>query len=278
MILSRRITVYLTTLVRHFQPWFLLVLLLSNQAWADDGMPGRALYPAVKPIELGRLYALRPNVTIVDVRSRYEYETLHIKDAVNIVFGGQGFIEAIRKLRAESAKPIAFYCNGRTCEKSYQAAMEAQNGGVDNVYAFDAGAFEWTEAHPEEAVLLGQSPVDKTKLISSKKLAAHSLSPKEFERRIDKDTLLIDVQDTFQQEGISLFHVQQESVPLDNKALQKYINQAKAQNKTLLIYDATGNQVRWLQYYLEGQKVSSYYFMQGGAKAYYKMMMSEILR
>ncbi|MDX1803386.1 MAG: glycerol-3-phosphate 1-O-acyltransferase, partial [Alcanivorax sp.] len=39
---------------------------------------------------------------------------------------------------------------------------------------------------------------------------------------------------------------------------------------TLLIYDAVGKQVRWLQYMLEAEGVKDYYFMQGGAKSFYE--------
>lgn len=39
-------------------------------------------------------------------------------------------------------------------------------------------------------------------------------------------------------------------------------------NKKLLIYDAVGKQVRWLQYLLEKNNVTGYYFMKGGIKSY----------
>jgi len=40
----------------------------------------------------------------------------------------------------------------------------------------------------------------------------------------------------------------------------------------LMIYDAAGKQVRWLQYYLEDKGLKSYYFMAGGINAYYNEM------
>ncbi|MFX1517887.1 MAG: sulfurtransferase, partial [Promethearchaeota archaeon] len=47
------------------------------------------------------------------------------------------------------------------------------------------------------------------------------------------------------------------------------VGKALKENKTLLIYDAAGKQVRWLQYYLEDKGLKSYYFMAGGINAYY---------
>lgn len=259
--------------------WLLLtaLLLAAAPAWASDEMPGRSRYPTVKWVELAQLQAMRPNVIIVDTRSRYEFDTLHIKDAVNVVLGEKGFVEAIKALRAESTHPIVFYCNGRTCMKSYQAALEAQNNGVGNVFAYDAGIFDWVKAYPDDSVLLGRSPVDAASLIGKAKLDAHTLSPADFEKRIGDNALILDVRDKFQQEAITLFPMRQRSVPLDNAALKKYVEQARQEGKTLLIYDEAGQQVRWLQYYLESEKVASYYFMAGGAKGYFDLMMGDIV-
>jgi rhodanese-related sulfurtransferase len=254
-----------------------VLLLAGGGVWASDEMPGRSRYPTVKWVELAQLQAMRPNVIIVDARSQYEFDTLHIKDAVNIVLGAQGFVDAIKALRAESTHPIVFYCNGRTCMKSYQAALEAQNGGVDNVFAYDAGIFDWVKAYPDDSVLLGRSPVDPARLIGKDKLKAHTLSPAEFEKRIGDNTLILDVRDQFQREAITLFPMLQRSVPLDNAALKKYVDQARQEGKTLLIYDETGQQARWLQYYLESEKVDSYYFLAGGAKGYFDLMVGDII-
>lgn len=256
----------------------LTALLLGSAAvWASDDMPGRSRYPTVKTVELAQLQAMRPNVIIVDTRSRYEFDTLHIKDAVNVVFGDKGFLDGIKALRAGSPHPIVFYCNGHTCMKSYQAALEAQNNGVGNVFAYDAGIFDWVKAYPEDSVLLGRSPVDAASLISKAKLDAHTLSPADFEKRIDDNVLILDVRDKFQQEATTLFPMRQRSVPLDNAALKKYVEQARQEGKTLLIYDEAGQQVRWLQYYLESEKVASYYFMAGGAQGYFHMLMGDIV-
>lgn len=259
--------------------WLLLtaLLLVAAPAWASDEMPGRSRYPTVKWVELAQLQAMRPNVIVVDTRSRYEFDTLHIKDAVNVVLGDKGFVEAIKALRAESTHPIVFYCNGRTCMKSYQAALETQNNGVGNVFAYDAGIFDWVKAYPDDSVLLGRSPVDAASLIGKAKLDAHTLSPADFEKRIGDNALILDVRDKFQQEATTLFPMRQRSVPLDNAALKKYVEQARQEGKTLLIYDEAGQQVRWLQYYLESEKVAAYYFMAGGAKGYFDLMMGDIV-
>ncbi|MGD8885229.1 MAG: rhodanese-like domain-containing protein, partial [Gammaproteobacteria bacterium] len=75
---------------------------------------------------------------------------------------------------------------------------------------------------------------------------------------------------------LSIFVGREHRVSIDNtRRLDRYIEKAKRENKALLIYDAAGKQVRWLQYYLEDKGLTSYYFMKGGIRAYYKDIKSD---
>ena len=94
------------------------------------------------------------------------------------------------------------------------------------------------------------------------------LAPEAFGERVGSDTIVLDIRDTMQKNTINLFPMRQRSVPLDNTKLKGYVDKAKKENKTLMVYDAVGKQVRWLQYYLEDEGVKRYYFMKGGAKAF----------
>lgn len=250
----------------------LLLSLLLFQAYsisANDEFPHRSLYPKIKTIELEQLYQQRSDVLIFDVRSSYEYDTLHIKGAQHLALDDHTFVAKLLELRKADERPMIFYCNGHTCKKSYQATQKAMHGHIDNVYAYDAGIFEWTKSHPAEAVLLGKSPVDKTRLISKEKLNSHMLAPEEFAKRVGNSAITLDIRENVQKEGLSLFPARQRSVPLDNSKLKSYVDMAKNSGKTLLVYDAVGKQVRWLQYYLEDEGVTDYYFMKGGAKAFF---------
>ena len=245
-----------------------LFLIQATTVSANEDFPHRSLYPKVKPIELEELYKQRGEVLIFDVRSSYEYETLHIKGSQHLALDDRDFVSTLRLLRKKDKRSLIFYCNGHTCKKSYKATQKAMSGNIDNVFAYDAGIFEWTKAHPDEAVLLGNSPVDPTRLISKEMLNAHTLDPETFGERVGNNAITLDIRDTMQKDAISLFPMRQRSVPLDNNRLQSYVDKAKSQDKTLLVYDAVGKQVRWLQYYLENEGVTNYYFMKGGAKAF----------
>ncbi len=242
---------------------------------SDEEYPNRVLYPEVPYISLEDLYKQKDNTLIVDVRSAYEYETLRIKDAVNISLNSADYLERIKTLRAKSNKTIAFYCNGKTCRKSYKAARRALRADINNVVAYDAGIFDWASQYPQDSELLGKSPIKPGQLISSKKFKQHQLETDDFMNKASKRAIILDVRDPTQRDGLFIFNGSEIPVPLDNDKMQKYINQAKSQNKPLMIYDAVGKQVRWLQYYLEDQKLGSYYFMQGGAKSFFDGLLSE---
>lgn len=239
-----------------------------------DEFPGRKLYSHVPYITINQLHDEYDNTVIVDARSSVEYETLRITSAVNIPLSLDN-IKYKKKLlalrEANPGKKIVFYCNGHTCMKSYKATYRATViAKLDDVYAFDAGIFDWTKAHPDKAVLLGQTPVDPKKLLSKAKLKKHTLPAAEFIEKSKNNAIILDVRSRHQRDGFYVFSRYEESIEMEDKvSLNKFIKQAKAQNKTLFIYDAVGKQVRWLQYYLEQQNAGPYYFMKGGAQAFF---------
>ena len=258
--------------------WLLMPFLFSSGVFAvEDGFPGRGEYPDVLVYEKSQLFNDFSDVVLVDTRSKYEYETLRIKGAVNIPVSSKDFGEKLKKLRASTSKPIVFYCNGRTCLKSYIAGREANNLNIADTYAFDAGVFEWAKTFPSHATLLGKSPINPDDIIPAKMYTSRLLDPEKFSEKayqMRSRSLVIDVRDRYQRAGTGLFPSRERWVSLDDQQkLQEYIKQAKAQNKTLFIYDEVGKQVRWFQYALEKANVKNYYFMKKGARRYYDDLM-----
>jgi thioredoxin len=82
------------------------------------------------------------NVQIVDVRTPQEYGEKHIKDAVNINFNDDGFIDKMEKL--DKSKPVLVYClsGGR----SSKASALISSKGYNQVYNLDGGILAWTNA------------------------------------------------------------------------------------------------------------------------------------
>jgi rhodanese-related sulfurtransferase len=110
-----------------------------------DEFPGRKAFPDIPVIELTQLRDTINDVVIVDARSRYEYETLHIKNAINLPVASKTFEQDLKNLVDKVKKPVVFYCNGRTCFKSYIAVKKGLKAGIRNLTAYDAGVFEWSE-------------------------------------------------------------------------------------------------------------------------------------
>jgi rhodanese-related sulfurtransferase len=254
--------------------WFIA----TTAAMAAEEFPGREKYPKVPYIELEDLNKTFNEVVVVDARSKLEYETLRIKGAVNIPVASKTFEEQVAKLRASTDKPIVFYCNGHRCMKSYHATKKAMAAKIKKVFAYDAGIFEWTKAHPDRAVLLGASPVNLAHLIPKDKFKSRLLSPDEFSERATAGggrKMVIDVRDKYQRAGIGFYPGIERWASLDQqKKLNDYIKKAMKQKRTLYIYDEVGKQVRWLQYALEKAGAKNYYFMHKGARGYYSEMLA----
>ena len=252
---------------------FCFNLFVSTVSANNSEFPGRAEFPDIPIYEVSDLKSKFNNVVIVDARSKYEYDTLKIKGSIHIPVAAKSFEQQVQQLRIKTDKPIVFYCNGRTCFKSYHAVKKAKAAGIKNTYAFDAGIFEWVKSQPAHSELLGKSPVNANQLIDKKIYQARLLEPNEFSERIlanGTKSMVLDVRDLYQRAGVGFYPGKERWVSLDDqKKLAKYLSKAKAKNKTLFIYDEVGKQVRWLQYALEEMGIKEYYFMHKGAKAYY---------
>lgn len=248
----------------------LAVLFLATPVLAEE-FPLRAKYPDVKPISIDDLVAKYDDTIIIDVRSKMEFDTIHVAKAKHVQVTKNDFLEKLEGVRAKNSNdPIAFYCNGHACAKSYKAAVKAMDNGFSNIFCFDAGIFEWVDAYPERGTLLGETPADKSKLIPKSKLTEHKLDFAAFKTKVgEANTIVFDTRDAFQRaknadlpqnKAVDLKGVRE--VPMDR--MMKLVNQKKFADKKLLIFDAVGKQVRWLQYYLEDAGHNNYYFLENG--------------
>jgi rhodanese-related sulfurtransferase len=248
----------------------------AGKGSTENEFPGREEFPKIPIYEMSDLHRTFNDVVIVDTRSHYEFDTLRIKGSLNIPVAEDTFEQNVSKLRARTGQPIVFYCNGRTCYKSYIAVKKAMAAGIKDTYAFDAGIFEWVNTYPKRGELLGKSPVNLKNLIATNKFKARLLDPDTFSEKaadMGANSIVLDVRDKFQRAGVGFFPGKERWVSLDDKEkLAKYLQKAKQSNKTLFIYDEVGKQVRWLQYALEELGIRNYYFMHNGAKAYYAQL------
>ncbi|EJL6357122.1 rhodanese-like domain-containing protein [Vibrio cholerae] len=244
----------------------LLIASVSFPAFCVD-FPYRADYSDVKTIELADLKQNKEMLNIVDVRSTLEYDVLHIDGAKHITVSNKGFETRIKELSVDN-KTIAFYCNGITCTKSYEAAQRAMKAGVNNVVAYDAGVFIWASAYPSDSVLLGKPMQSSSQLISDENFKTHILPAKEFEGMLnDPNVVIIDARDPNQRETLLFQKQPVRNVPAER--FEKFLQQIDS-SKKIMVFDAVGKQVQWLQYILDGQNYTDYYFLEGGVEGYMK--------
>jgi rhodanese-related sulfurtransferase len=246
----------------------LILLFILVGAGNATEYPLRAKYPDVKVIEPEELVSNLDNYVIVDVRSKYEYDTIHIAGAhIAAVSNSLLFPSMIKSLRINNPdKAIVFYCNGIMCAKSYDASMIAAEKGVENVLTMDAGVFNWVTLYPEHTVLMGKKPAPAADMISDEIFKQHTIPPSTFVQRISNNSVVIDVRDDLQRRTKLILRKATKNVPLGKT--QDFAVQQASEGKTLLIYDAVGKQVRWLQYYLEKAGIKDYYFMEGGVERF----------
>lgn len=246
-------------------------LSLSAQSVAEE-FPLREKFPEVPAISTERLNSEYDQFTIVDARSGFEYETIHIAKAINLPVASKSFDKQLSQ-QVTKDTPVAFYCNGITCAKSYKAARKAIQSGYSKAHVYDAGIFAWTTAHPERSALLGNTPADPGKIISKADLKKRMLNFEQFKSiAMNKGSVVIDIRDPYQRTLASdrskkvdlpkIDGVRVRNIPLDR--LGKVLKSGQMKDKTLLLYDAVGKQVRWLQYHLEGNGYRNYHFLQKG--------------
>ena len=177
-------------------------LAFVNLALSAEGYPHREKYSDIAIISTEDLKEKYDDVVIIDVRSQVEFDVVRIKKAIHIPISSRNFEKMLNEQqfsREESKKSIVFYCNGHSCEKSYQAAQKSNNSGFNNVLCYDGGIFDWIEAYPELSLLMGKTISSRNKVIPSSEHQARVISLQEFQAKAgNSDVIVIDIRDSFQ--------------------------------------------------------------------------------
>ncbi len=262
----------LKTIILFLTCFFISILTIQAE---NLEYPGRVIYPEVTHISTEEFRQEYDQAIIIDTRSILEYETIHVLNASRYGIHDRNFSFEIKKIRNKNPdKKIIFYCNGKTCMKSYKAAKKAMKEGIENVFAYDSGIFEWAEAHPNLAALIGKSPVNLEQLNEHKKrFNQHVLSITDFVDKVyEKDTIVFDIRNNRERFNSSpLFLLKDKSLSLSNpEKFIKKLKRLKDKDKTLLFYDMSGRTVIWLEFYLADIGIKNYSFMEGGVYAYSK--------
>lgn len=247
---------------------------MSSFGYAED-FPYRQNYPDVPIIGLNDVRSgyEKGEIIFVDARTKMEFDTIHIRDAVHIDFSTQQFLSTLQELGTSNPqKKIIVYDNGITCLKCYIAVQDAMDEEMNNVYAYDGGVQAWAEAYPAETILMGKQIQDGQKeIIPYDQYLKISLDFDTFTQKIaDSPTAqVIDARDPIQRTKKLPRLENAMPIPLD-KLIRNVITKGHLKNNQLFIFDQVGRQARWLMYYLEKEGYQNYYFLAGGATAVLK--------
>lgn len=236
--------------------------------------PYRGDYPDINTVETNDLkFGLDADEYIViDARSKLEYDVIHVEGAKHVAVSKKTFEAKLKAVvNANPGKKLAFYCNGITCLKSYKAAKKAADAGFKDVYAYDAGIPEWANMYPNQTLLLGKAITDPEKqLLSKAQFKERTLAWSYFEAAAaEGNVMIIDLRDKYQASAGLPGLNSARNIPLD-VFIPNFVAKKANQDKTLLIFDQVGKQVKWLQYYLEEYGYDNYLFLEGGATSVLK--------
>lgn len=241
----------------------ILFVVSISLSFAEEGYPLRQQFPGIKTISSEKLLDEYDNCFIIDVRSQLEYDVIHINKARHIPVAERSFIKNLEKAVGKGGeKPTVFYCNGHSCAKAYEAAELALEWKFKKIFVYDSGILDWVTLHPEKTTLMGVSPASRHGLISQEALEKRKITLTEFKKKAaSRKAVVIDIRDSFQRRMIPPFP-KLHGIPLDQ--LLERLKKGEFKDRELLVFDAVGRQVQWLQYYLEKYDYKNYSFLRDG--------------
>lgn len=249
---------------------FMSMVAVGFAGGADD-FPLRKKYPQLEPIttvELAKARAVGETI-VIDVRTKGEFDVMHIKGAINIphILSDERY-EALKSAAERAHRYMVFYCNGVTCTKSYKAADLAWSLQFKGVRNYDAGIFEWADTYPQETVFFGEPMTEST---AKEKLISESDFKKVL---VDTPTFIgmakgsgyrvYDIRDQREMVEYPINLPNKEAATIDQ--LQQLLKEAKFPESKVLLFDNVGRQVIWAQYYLKRFGVKDYFFLAGGVE------------
>ena len=198
-----------------------LLLAASLPAFAAD-----AEFKSVSTEVLKDMIDEKMSLTLIDARSKEEYQEAHIADALNIV--EKDFEKLAATLPTDKSSLLVLYCNGIKCGKSKKVASKAKNAGYTNLLIYNEGFPVW-----EEKGLPIVAGPDYAKKVETTKLSARELAAVLQEKR--DACVLVDVRDEFE---FSEGHIPGAiNIPAETFAAK---SEVLPKNKSIIVYCNSG--------------------------------------
>jgi rhodanese-related sulfurtransferase len=201
---------------------FTVVILLA----ALPAQAAEAEFAVISTDQLKAMLDEKKACTLVDARTKEEYQEAHITGALSIP--EKNFDESVSLLPADKNALLVFYCNGVKCGKSKKAAKKADVLGYRNILIYSEGFPVWEE----KGFKIVPGPD------YAKKIETIKIKPAELKALIDAksgDAVIVDVRDESEfTEG----HIPAAiNIPVETFALR---SETLPKEKKIIVYCNTG--------------------------------------
>ena len=235
-----------------------LILPIAN-AQEDFPLRKEAKYAGLNYIAADDFGKTANDSIVIDVRSQFEFDTIHVEGAKSISINQIGFagkVEVLRK-KNDTSKKIVLYCNGIMCTQSYDAGAMLKTEGFTNFFIFDGGIGGWAKKFPERTQFMGAKLGDASKLFPPDMVTKRHVNyAKIKEMESDSKVVLMDVRENFFRAKVpplkNLKHL-----PLSKIA--PLLEAGKHKDTAIYFMDDSGKRLPWLQYHLEKYGYTSPY-------------------
>lgn len=199
-------------------------LLLSLVIFVSQA--GAADYKLIDTVQLKAMVDAKREFTLIDARTKEEYDEAHIVKAINIT--EKGYETQAAQLPSDKMALLVIYCNGVKCGKSKKVAAKVEAAGYPNILLYADGFPVWEE----KALPITAGPD------YSKKIETTKLQPAELKQMIAtgaKDYVIVDVRDESEyREG----HIPGAmNIPVDTFAAK---SEVLPKEKKIIVYCNTG--------------------------------------
>jgi rhodanese-related sulfurtransferase len=140
----------------------------------------------ISTTRLKAMLEAKEEFTLIDARTKGEYDEAHIVKAINVT--EKGYESQVSQLPSDKHALLVIYCNGIKCGKSKRVAVRAEAAGYTDILIYADGFPVWEE----KALPITAGPD------YSKKIETTKLKSAELKQMIDsgtKDLVIVDVRD-----------------------------------------------------------------------------------
>lgn len=203
---------------------------------------------------------------LVDCRSRFEYDVLHMKNSVHIPVATMLRDDLERLRDKDLTKPIVFYGNGEGCSESRAAFMQAGRWGFQNIFMYRSGIFNWAKERPETVLFFGEIPgsVAQQRLFTLGHYQEKCLPARQFLLAVQQPgVMVVDIRDVAERQSFSIELPNLQHYSIDHLVKLIKGGSRKVAGKKMYILDSCGMQSQWLQYILDDHYID-YTFLEEG--------------